>query len=92
MQKYQTVVSIDKEPAIAAPIYVSSEIYRRPAFGGNHPLQIIRHAAVTDLARALAGFIKGISVQVNLPLSVSYSSFMSEPTSRPCSTQTPKGE
>ena len=59
MQNYQTVVSIDKEPAIAAPIYVSSEIYRRPAFGGNHPLQIIRHAAVTDLARALGWLHQG---------------------------------
>jgi acetoin utilization protein AcuC len=53
VQNYQTVVSIDKEHAVAAPVYVSSEIYRRPAFGANHPLKIIRHAAVTDLARIL---------------------------------------
>ncbi len=31
------------------PIYVGSEIFRRPAFGSNHPLSIMRHAAVIDL-------------------------------------------
>ncbi|MDJ0750746.1 MAG: acetoin utilization protein AcuC [Woeseiaceae bacterium] len=31
------------------PIYVGSEIFRRPAFGANHPLSIMRHAAVIDL-------------------------------------------
>ncbi len=31
------------------PIYVGSEIFRRPAFGANHPLSIMRHAAVMDL-------------------------------------------
>ena len=31
------------------PIYVGSEIFRRPAFGANHPLSIMRHAAVLDL-------------------------------------------
>jgi acetoin utilization protein AcuC len=39
--------------AAHAPLFVGSEIFRRPAFGGNHPLTIVRHAAVVDLARIL---------------------------------------
>ena len=35
------------------PIYVGSEIFRRPAFGANHPLSIMRHAAVLDLLAML---------------------------------------
>lgn len=34
-------------------MYVGSEIYRRAAFGGNHPLNIVRHSAVFDLLRIL---------------------------------------
>lgn len=45
------------EPAAQAeshsPLYVGSDIYRRAAFGNNHPLQIVRHAAVLDLVRML---------------------------------------
>ena len=37
----------------AAPFYVGSEIYRKPAFGFNHPLNIVRHAAVIDLLNML---------------------------------------
>jgi acetoin utilization protein AcuC len=37
----------------AAPYYIGSEIYREPAFGSNHPLNIVRHAAVVDLLRIL---------------------------------------
>lgn len=37
----------------AAPFYVGSEIYRKPAFGFNHPLNIVRHAAVVDLLHML---------------------------------------
>jgi acetoin utilization protein AcuC len=32
-----------------AALYIGSEIYRQPAFGENHPLNIVRHAAVLDL-------------------------------------------
>ena len=32
----------------AAPFYVGSEIYRKPAFGFNHPLNIVRHAATAE--------------------------------------------
>ena len=35
------------------PIYVGNEIFRQPAFGANHPLSIMRHAAVIDLLRML---------------------------------------
>jgi acetoin utilization protein AcuC len=69
VQNYQTVVSINKEPALAAPIYVSSDIYRRPAFGANHPLKIIRHAAVTDLARLL-GWLDDTNFRESEPATV----------------------
>ncbi|MBT8107230.1 MAG: acetoin utilization protein AcuC [Gammaproteobacteria bacterium] len=36
-----------------APFYVGNEIYRKPAFGLNHPLNIVRHAAVIDLLHML---------------------------------------
>ena len=37
----------------AAPFYIGSEIFRKPAFGFNHPLNIVRHAAVVDLLNML---------------------------------------
>ena len=36
-----------------APFYIGSDIYRQPAFGENHPLNIVRHAAVLDLLNML---------------------------------------
>ena len=36
-----------------APLFIGSDVYRRPAFGRNHPLSISRHGAVIDIARAL---------------------------------------
>ncbi len=35
------------------PLYVGSEVFRQAAFGGNHPLNIVRHSAVVDLVRIL---------------------------------------
>ena len=35
------------------PAFIGSEVFRRAAFGGNHPLNFVRHSAVADLARAL---------------------------------------
>ena len=35
------------------PIYIGSEVFRRPAFSGNHPLNIMRHSTVFDLVRTL---------------------------------------
>ena len=34
-------------------MFIGSDVFRRPAFGGNHPLNIIRHSAVVDLATIL---------------------------------------
>jgi acetoin utilization protein AcuC len=34
-------------------IYVGSDVFRRAAFGNNHPLKIVRHSAVLDLVRIL---------------------------------------
>jgi len=44
-----------RAPSLARPdpLYVSSEIYRDRAFGNNHPLSIVRHAAVTDILNML---------------------------------------
>ncbi len=36
-----------------ASLYIGSDIYRKAAFGFNHPLNIVRHAAVVDLLRML---------------------------------------
>lgn len=47
---YTPVVQRPKAGVDAArPLFVGSEIYRRAAFGPNHPLNIVRHAAVVDL-------------------------------------------
>lgn len=35
------------------PVFVGSEVYRRPAYGSNHPLAIPRLATVTDLCKVL---------------------------------------
>ena len=47
------MATINRDSALTTPIFVGSEIYRRPAFGGNHPLNLVRHAVVADLARLL---------------------------------------
>jgi acetoin utilization protein AcuC len=43
----------ESHPAESLPVFVGSEAFRRAAFGDNHPLKIIRHSAVMDLARIL---------------------------------------
>lgn len=40
-------------PGRPLPLFVGNEIYRNPAFGFNHPLNIVRHAAVVDLISML---------------------------------------
>lgn len=35
------------------PLFVGSDVYRKPAFGPHHPLNIVRHAAVVDLLTML---------------------------------------
>ena len=53
----------------AAPFYIGSEIYRQPAFGSNHPLNIVRHAAVVDLLRML-GWLDETQFHESRPASV----------------------
>lgn len=54
---------------MTAPVFIGSEIYRRPAFGGNHPLNLVRHAAVTDLARIL-GWLRDDNFCASSPATV----------------------
>jgi acetoin utilization protein AcuC len=44
---------MQRAQAARPALYVGSEIYRRAAFGKNHPLNIVRHSAVLDLVRML---------------------------------------
>ena len=53
----------------AAPFYIGSEIYRKPAFGLNHPLNIVRHAAVLDLLQML-GWLDENSFRESQPATV----------------------
>lgn len=53
----------------AAPFYIGSEIYRKPAFGLNHPLNIVRHAAVLDLLQML-GWLDEDSFRESEPATV----------------------
>ncbi len=53
VQNIQTVSLVDTRPAVPLPIFVGSDAFRRAAFGANHPLNVIRHSAVMDLARIL---------------------------------------
>jgi acetoin utilization protein AcuC len=51
------------------PLYVGSEIYRRPAFGSNHPLKIMRHSAVLDLVQIL-GWLPAAAFRDTQPASI----------------------
>ncbi|MDH5617161.1 MAG: acetoin utilization protein AcuC [Gammaproteobacteria bacterium] len=51
------------------PYFVGSEIYRKPAFGFNHPLNIVRHAAVLDLLQML-GWLDKESFRASQPATV----------------------
>jgi len=52
-----------------APIYIGSEVFRRAAFGTNHPLNIVRHSAVLDLVRIL-GWLSDQDFRSNPPATV----------------------
>ena len=69
MHNIQTVSPVDTCPAVALPIFVGSEAFRRAAFGDNHPLKIIRHSAVTDLVRIL-GWLPDDSFRACEPASI----------------------
>ena len=51
------------------PFYIGSEIYRKPAFGLNHPLNIVRHAAVFDVLQML-GWLDETSFRESQPATV----------------------
>ncbi len=53
----------------AVPYFVGSEIYRKPAFGFNHPLNIVRHAAVLDLLQML-GWLDEENFRASQPATV----------------------
>ena len=55
--------------AAPLPVFVGSEAFRRAAFGDNHPLKIIRHSAVADLARML-GWLSDDNFRACEPASV----------------------
>jgi acetoin utilization protein AcuC len=52
-----------------AALFVGSDIYRNAAFGFNHPLNIVRHAAVVDLLRML-GWLNDDDFRDSEPASV----------------------
>ena len=58
------------DAATARPLYIGSEIFRRAAFGNNHPLTIMRHSAVLDLARIL-GWLDEDDFRTAVPATVS---------------------
>ena len=51
------------------PLYVGSEVFRRAAFGANHPLKIVRHSAVLDLVRTL-GWLRDDDFRTPQPATV----------------------
>lgn len=69
MHNIRTVSLVDTLHAEPLPIFVGSEAFRRAAFGDHHPLKIIRHSAVTDLARML-GWLSAASFRACEPASV----------------------
>jgi acetoin utilization protein AcuC len=69
VQNIQAVSHVDIRPAVPLPIFVGSEAFRRAAFGENHPLKIIRHSAVMDLARIL-GWLSDDNFRACEPASV----------------------
>lgn len=53
-------------PSLRRPVFLGSELFGRRAFPGNHPLRIIRHSAVRDLATIL-GWLDGATYREITP-------------------------
>ena len=51
------------------PVFVGSDLYRKQAFGFNHPLNIVRHSAVVDLLKML-GWLSEDEYRESEPASV----------------------
>jgi acetoin utilization protein AcuC len=45
--------NVVSRPLTERPVFIGSEVFRRAAFGSNHPLNLVRHATVVDLCRML---------------------------------------
>ena len=57
------------DPSSRAPLYIGSDVFRRAAFGQNHPLNIVRHSAVLDLIRLLGWLPEG-SFRRSIPATI----------------------
>jgi len=58
-----------KTPVQKNPLFIGSEVFRRAAFGRNHPLKIVRHSAVLDLVRML-GWLPDGKFRTSTPATV----------------------
>jgi acetoin utilization protein AcuC len=56
--------------ATSRPLFMGSDVFRRAAFGDNHPLKIVRHSAVLDLVRIL-GWLADDDFRTSSPATVS---------------------
>jgi len=54
---------------LLGPLFVGSDVYRRAAFGNNHPLKIVRHSAVLDLVEIL-GWLPQKSFRASEPATI----------------------
>ena len=53
-QRPETVAAPATQRALdSRPAFIGSDVFRRAAFSGNHPLNFVRHSAVVDLTRTL---------------------------------------
>lgn len=66
---YPDAGTLPSTPARRA-LFIGSEVFRKPAFGRNHPLAIVRHSAVLDLVREL-GWIDDATLVAARPATVS---------------------
>ena len=66
----QDKLSPATSPTAPHPLYIGSDVFRRAAFGANHPLNIVRHSAVLDLVRIL-GWLPGDEFRTSSPATMS---------------------
>ncbi len=59
----QAGLAAHRRPAL----FVTHPVFRRPAFGSNHPLSIMRHAAVLDLCHTMGWLDPALVRQAPLP-------------------------
>jgi acetoin utilization protein AcuC len=67
MPKHRTLATRAETPP---PLYIGSDVFRRAAFGRNHPLRIVRHSTVLDLVRIL-GWLPEENFRTSSPATVS---------------------